>query len=144
MSRTVGIEEYREAVIKLTEVAQQFGSGPSLAAQTLLSCYDSENYQLAVGGLRSFDSKNYDLAITVILGRHDTGQEPHCLTPSGNEVFAALKRKWSRYHVENRGKVSCMACEGRGRSYRNLDDDTGEPCAKCGGTGRTYPCGCVG
>ena len=138
----VSPQDYTVAVIKLVKLAQQSTSSGRAAAQVLLSAYNGFEWQLDVTDLNSLDRKNFEAAMTVIRGRHDTWTEPHSVIENGNTIFQNLWKQWSRLHVVERGKVDCPTCDGRGRVYRDLNDDNdeGTPCKRCQGSGRLCRC----
>lgn len=90
----------------------------------VLSAYNGFDFQVDIAGLGNLDRKNHALAMTVIQGRYDTGCEPHEVIPNGSKVFGKLWERWRRLHVEERGRMECPACDGRGFIYLNPEDES--------------------
>jgi len=91
---------YEEAVEALVDVAlKQTGSGAKAAAQTLLSAYNSDHYQLKVTDLCHLDNENFDHAMNLILGRVKTFSEPHNVINNGAKVFLQLQEKYGFMRV---------------------------------------------
>jgi hypothetical protein len=132
---------YAAAVAELVELAMLDTGGSRVAAQVLLSAYDGSNYQIDIAGMGNLDRHYHDLAMAVIQGRYDTGWEPHNLIENGGKIFERLRRDWYGLHVYERGKKPCPACQGRGVTFRDGDDDEGTPCTRCGGKRRVCRCG---
>ncbi len=133
-------EEYAKAVATCLALAQRDTGGSRIAAQVLLSAYNGDSFQLDVAGLSNLDRGNYEIAITVIRGRYDLGREPHEMVTDGSKVFKALWSQWERLELTERAKRSCPDCDGRGRIYKNEDDETGVVCPKCSGTRKICRC----
>lgn len=140
MSEKITKEQYTAAVIALIQLAQQGTSGGRVAAQVLLSAYNGNEFQLDVASMENLDRNNYELALTVIRGRYDTCCEPHSMIKDGSKIFGALWDKWIRFHVEERGKRQCPDCSGRGRLYRDDNDEEGPICPRCKGKRRICRC----
>lgn len=135
--------QYAEAVNAFIGLAQQTTAGGRVAAQVLLSAYNGYDFQLNIADMGSLDRGNYEVAITIIRGRYETGIEPHTLIKDGSRVFGALWEKWHHLHVEERGKQTCPACDGRGDLYLNQEDEEDlrtRPCDRCTGNGRVCRC----
>ena len=130
-------KEYEEAVRLLTTLAQTDTSGGRAAAQVVLSAYNGDEWQLDVTELSLLDGKYYLAAINVIRGRKELMIEPHNLIPNGRQIFHHIWNQWRRYHISNRWKQTCFACNGRGKiiDYDDNDREVATPCNKCGGDG---------
>ncbi len=140
MLKQVSQEEYTKAVIAAIQLAQQSTSGGRMAAQALLSAYNGEDFQLDIASLSVLDRNNFETIMTVIRGRYDTGTEPHYLVENGSQIFRDLWDHWERLHVVERGKRECPTCDGRGRVYKDDDDDEGQECSHCKGKGHVCRC----
>jgi hypothetical protein len=136
----VSREEYGKAVIDAIKLAGHGTSSGSIAAQALLSAYNGGDFQLNVAGLSCLDRENFETVLTVIKGRYDTGIEPHVLIKKGSNIFRELWDRWMRLSIEERGKVSCSACNGHGRIYQDDNDNEGQACTRCSGSGRVCRC----
>ena len=137
MTIPIEYEEYEEAVLLLTGVGQTDTSGGRVAAQVVLSAYNGREWQLDVTELSLLDGEYYQAAINVIRGRKEIMVEPHNLISNGQEIFHRIWDQWQRYHISNRWKQTCLACDGRG-GIVEYDDDNREtriPCHRCNSTG---------
>lgn len=137
---TVSVDAYSNAIRKLLPVAMRDTGQSGRCAQVLLSAYNGYNFQLSIPDLVSLDEDLYEAAITVIRGRAELRIEPQVFIKDGDSIFEKLHDDWLGLHVENRGKVKCPRCAGRGHIYRNTADDESVPCAYCQETGRVCRC----
>ncbi len=130
-------EEYEEAVLLLTGVAQTDTSGGRVAAQVVLSAYNGSEWQLDVTELSLLDGEYYQAALNVIRGRKEIMVEPHDLISNGQEIFYLIRDRWQQYHISNRWKQTCSTCNGLGDivEYDDYDRETRTPCHKCNSTG---------
>jgi hypothetical protein len=136
-------EQYAKAVVKFVGLALQPTSGGRVAAQVLLSAYNGMEFQLDLASMGNLDSDNFETAMTIIRGRYDTWTEPHSLIANGDNIFRGLWDTWARLNVEERGKVECPTCDGRGALFLHPDDEDDErkrPCPRCTGKGRICRC----
>lgn len=86
---------YSEAVTLLLNYAlNQSGSGAEVAAQVLLSTYNSYNYHVPLVDLARLDEPGYRAALAVIRGRAETFNEPHTVIDNGQELFDRLEDLW--------------------------------------------------
>jgi len=134
--KLLAIEEYAESVARLMSLALHDTSGSRVAAQVLLSAYNGDAFQLNVSDLGQLDSHYYYHAIIVIRGRTECNWEPHHLLNNGDKLFEKIWYRWQGLHIDERHKVECRICNGRGKIYRDEDDEDGTMCPKCKGTGR--------
>ncbi len=133
-------EEYAAAILVLLPVAMR-GTGQSgRCAQVLLSAYNGYDYHVSIPDLCGLDVDLYEAAITVIRGRCELLLEPHVLIQDGGRIFDELYDDWTNISVENRAKVWCGRCDGRGKIYSHYDDEIGTTCPRCNGAGRVCRC----
>ncbi|WP_051686936.1 hypothetical protein [Microbulbifer sp. HZ11] len=79
-----------EALLKI----ESYQSGSSeVAAQVLLSAWNSYDFTLPVAELARLDADNYRHAIRVITLRYH-GHEPHTVIKNGDKRFMALHDRW--------------------------------------------------
>lgn len=94
---------YPDSVEALLKVAlEQDGSAAMTAAQVLLSCYNSDLYQLAVSDLCRLDQENLRHAMCVLEGRVRLCELPSDVIPGGTERFKDFQHKWKQLCVNNR------------------------------------------
>jgi len=119
---------YSDAVKLLSEYAlNQDGSGARIAAQVLLSTYNSYNYHVALVDLCSLDDKGYQAALAVIRGRAESFTEPHEVIDNGAAVFDRLETRWAHLRTGTR----------YADKYRALELVTWQ-CPHCGNRIRDY------
>ena len=140
--KPVTFDEYAAAITRLLPVACRNTGQSGRVAAVLLSIYDSENFHVPLVELGCLDEDLYQACITVIRGRIEVNLEPHRLIENGEKVFKRLYDRWPGLCVEERAKVRCRRCEGRGRvwSYNADENDEGTLCTDCNGTGRVCSC----
>ncbi len=131
--------EYATAVMACVEVAKQTTGGGRAVAQVLLSAYNGNRFQLDVTDLCNLDNESYLYALAVIRGRYEVGCEPHEMIPNGSSVFGLLWNQWLSLDLQERAKKRCPDCYD-GKIYKNDDDETGDNCPRCAGTGRVCRC----
>ncbi len=91
----VSESEYKDAILRLLKLAQDDSSASEVAAQVLLSTYNSYNWHAPLAWLCHLDALNFDAAITVIKGRWSLHAEPHNVIQNGDALFKDLKKRWS-------------------------------------------------
>lgn len=101
---SVSLDDYKNAVQQLVSVAQEDTSGSSVAAQVLLSIYNSRNWQLDISDLVSLDYENLNAALIAIRGWLFVREYPHNIIDNGAEIFQRLEKQWQPLHVCNRYK----------------------------------------
>ena len=99
---TVTMHDYQNAVKRLVELASNDTGGSSAAAQALLSCYNSRNWQLDVMELGSLDYRYIQDAFIVMRGWLFLHEYPHNVIDNGEAIFADLEEQWQSLHVEKR------------------------------------------
>ncbi|MFZ2950731.1 MAG: hypothetical protein WA003_14745 [Desulfuromonadaceae bacterium] len=139
--KPVTVDEYAAAITRLLPVARHDTGQSGRVAAVLLSIYNSDNFHVPLAELGCLDEDLYQDCITVIRGRIDVNLDPWRLIENGQKVFERLVDLWTGLRVEERAKVQCHRCDGRGRicSYSD-DDDEGTVCTYCNGTGRVCSC----
>ncbi len=89
-----GEAEYKDAILRLLKLAQSDSSASEVAAQILLSTYNSYNWHAPLAWFCHLDALNFDAAITVIKGRWSLHCEPHNAIQNGDALFNDLKKRW--------------------------------------------------
>ncbi len=89
-----GEAEYKDAILRLLKLAQSDSSAGEVAAQILLSTYNSYNYRAPLAWFCHLDALNFDAAITVIKGRWSLHCEPHNAIQNGDTLFKDLVKRW--------------------------------------------------
>jgi hypothetical protein len=89
-----GESEYKDAILRLLKLAQGDSSAAEVAAQVLLSTYNSYNWRAPLAWFCHLDALNFDAAITVIKGRWSLHAEPHNVIQNGVTLFNDLKKRW--------------------------------------------------
>lgn len=87
-------QEYSAAILRLVDLSKSDSSAGEVAAQILLSTYNSYNWYAQLAWFCHLDAFNLDAALTVIKGRVLLFEEPHNMIPNGNAVFEDLKQRW--------------------------------------------------
>jgi hypothetical protein len=90
-----GEAEYKEAILRLLKLSQSDSSAGEVAAQILLSTYNSYNWHAPLAWFCHLDALNFDAAITVIKGRWSLHAEPHNVIQNGDALFKDLKKRWA-------------------------------------------------
>lgn len=86
--------KYKDAILRLLKLSQSDGSAAEVAAQVLLSTYNSYNWRAPLAWFCHLDALNFDAAITVIKGRWSLHAEPHNVIQNGDALFNDLKKRW--------------------------------------------------
>lgn len=86
--------EYKDAILRLLKLSQSDSSAGEVAAQILLSTYNSYNWHAPLAWFCHLDALNFDAAITVIKGRWSLHAEPHNVIQNGHAIFEDLKKRW--------------------------------------------------
>jgi hypothetical protein len=89
-----GEAEYKDAILRLLKLSQSDSSAGEVAAQILLSTYNSYNWHAPLAWFCHLDALNFDAAITVIKGRWSLHAEPHNVIQNGHAIFEDLKKRW--------------------------------------------------
>lgn len=87
--------EYKDAILRLLKLSQSDSSASEVAAQVLLSTYNSYNWHAPLAWFCHLDAFNFDAAITVIKGRWSLHAEPHNVIQNGGALFNDLEKRWS-------------------------------------------------
>jgi hypothetical protein len=91
---SVGEREYKDSILTLLKLSQSNNGAGELAAQVLLSLYNSTTYQVPVANFGLLDAYNFDAALTAIKGRKFVFEEPHNVIQNGDALFNDLKKRW--------------------------------------------------
>ena len=86
--------EYKDAILRLLKLSQSDSNAGEVAAQILLSTYNSYNWHAPLAWFCHLDAFNFDAAITVIKGRWSLHVEPHNVIQNGHAIFEDLKKRW--------------------------------------------------
>lgn len=139
--KNVTFDEYAAAITRLLPVAHRDTGQSGKVAQALLSLYNSYNFHCALVVLGGLDENLYNDCLTAIRGRVEINLEPHDMIENGQQVFERLVDLWPGVRIEERAKVNCRLCDGRGLVFRHGDyEDEGTVCTYCSGTGRVCSC----
>lgn len=93
----ITLDDYKQAVLKLVDLANLDCGSSRAAAQVLLNLYNGHNYHCNLIDLTLLDRDHYCAAITAIRGRVQTNTEPHEIIPAGDRVFHLLQQDWADY-----------------------------------------------
>ena len=93
--------DYKNAILRLLKLAQSDSSAGEVAAQILLSTYNSYNWHAPLAWFGHLDALNFDAAITVIKGRWSLHCEPHNVIQNGHSIFEELKANWPDLPTHN-------------------------------------------
>lgn len=91
---TITLADYQLAVKALMPVALTVTSGGRVAANLLLSLYDSNTYPFPMADLGLLDLDLLEHALIAIRGRVLLGEEPHTISADGKEAFDRLVELW--------------------------------------------------
>ena len=94
--------DYQLAVKTLLPVALTDTSGGRVAANLLLSLYDSDTYPFPLADLAGLDSPLLEQALIAIRGRAVLMEEPHLLIDDGKQLFARLVALWPHLQASKR------------------------------------------
>lgn len=99
---SVTLPDYQQAVRTLLPVALTDTSGGRVAANLLLSLYDSDTYPLPLADLAVLDLDLLEHALIALRGRVLLGKEPHELLADGSALFTRLTQRWTQLQARQR------------------------------------------
>ncbi|MFA0812662.1 DUF7673 family protein [Microbulbifer epialgicus] len=91
----------KQSVETLLTVANGYSGASAIAAQVLLSAWNSNDFTIPVAELALLDGDNYQHALNVITLRY-MGKEPQSVIAQGEKKFRTLCIEWS--HLETQRK----------------------------------------
>ena len=94
--------DYKDAVLRLVNVAQTDTSNARPAAQVLLSLFNGYEYHVDLTELGYLDYVNLQAALICIRGRIFVSKEPHEIIENGKRIFEVLAEEWSHLHITKR------------------------------------------
>ncbi|WP_444933637.1 DUF7673 family protein [Microbulbifer sp. JTAC008] len=89
------------SVETLLTVANRHTGASEIAAQVLLSAWNSSAFAVPVADLALLDSANYQHAINVMTLRYHC-KEPQRVIPNGDKKFHALYREWNHLEIQRK------------------------------------------
>lgn len=90
----VTLPDYQQAVKTLLPVALTDTSGGRVAANLLLSLYDSDTYPFPIADLGVLDLVLLEHALIALRGRVVLAKEPHTVVVDGKAHFSRLVALW--------------------------------------------------
>ena len=90
----VTMRDYSDAIDNLYELSCSDREHSRLAANVLLSAYNSKLYPLELEPLFESDSNLLNQVLIIIRGRSTLKMEPHHAVQRGPEKFGRLKAEW--------------------------------------------------
>ena len=97
-------DDYTRALEKLMSVATQDTGQSGVAAQVLLSLYNSHEWHMGLVDLCALDTDLFAAALIAIRGRFVLMQEPQNVIENGDRRFARIWDNWHQYHLSERYK----------------------------------------
>ncbi|WP_444901318.1 hypothetical protein ACJJIG_17240 [Microbulbifer sp. SSSA007] len=94
----------KQSVETLLTVANGYSGASAIAAQVLLSAWNSSDFAVPIAELALLDGDNYQHALNVITLRYQ-GKEPHSVIAHGEQKFRALSVEWSHLETQRKGAV---------------------------------------
>ncbi|WP_444931536.1 hypothetical protein ACJJIF_07100 [Microbulbifer sp. SSSA002] len=89
------------SVETLLRVANGYSGASEIAAQVLLSAWNSSDFAVPVAELSLLDGDNYQHAINVINLRYQ-GKSPQSVITNGEKKFHTLYRYWSYLEIQRK------------------------------------------
>lgn len=92
----------KQSVETLLTVANGYSGASAIAAQVLLSAWNSNDFTVPVAELSLLDGDNYQHALNVITLRY-MGKEPQSVIAHGEKKFRTLQVEWSHLETQRKG-----------------------------------------
>ncbi|USD19989.1 hypothetical protein MJO52_12960 [Microbulbifer variabilis] len=90
------------SVETLLRVANGYSGASAIAAQVLLSAWNSNDFTVPVAELSLLDGENYQHALNVMTLRYQ-GKEPQNVIAQGDKKFHTLCVEWSHLETQRKG-----------------------------------------
>ncbi|WP_444886503.1 DUF7673 family protein [Microbulbifer sp. JMSA008] len=91
-----------QSVETLLTVANGYSGASAIAAQVLLSAWNSNDFTVPVAELSLLDGENYQHALNVMTLRYQ-GKEPQSVIAQGEKKFRTLCVEWSHLETQRKG-----------------------------------------
>jgi len=101
---TVTDDDYTKAVEKLIAAVQMNTGQSRIAAQVLMSLYDSSEWHVGLVDLGCLDTNLFAAALIAIRGRIILGREPQNVIDDGDRRFARIWDNWQQYRIQERSQ----------------------------------------
>ncbi|WP_299582022.1 hypothetical protein [uncultured Microbulbifer sp.] len=90
-----------QSVETLLRVAGRHSGASEIAAQVLLSAWNSSDFSVPVANLSLLDGDNFQHALNVINLRYH-GRAPQNVIADGEKKFHALYREWNHLEIQRK------------------------------------------
>ncbi|WP_444903801.1 hypothetical protein ACJJIU_00110 [Microbulbifer sp. CnH-101-E] len=90
-----------QSVETLLRVANGYSGASEIAAQVLLSAWNSSDFAVPVASLSLLDGDNYQHALNVMNLRYH-GRAPQSVIADGEKKFHALYREWNHLEIQRK------------------------------------------